>query len=189
MTLNTMKDLREEVTARLKETLDGREIDMMEPPKTRVPHMLGITDLGEQHDPQNEEGTLLDVGHPFWQRYDADIMTKAQVTEKIVTAIKTLKEDNIFQMTLPYGESGDVYYIEVDDSKLKKNSNTTNNRYSNTNKNNSNTLLETECRECYSSITAAPILDLSNGSYYIKFLFDCDNCDFTEMYGTNLVRM
>lgn len=160
--VNTMADLREEVASRLRNSMHGREIDMMESVKPRVPHMLGITPLGKIHDPQNEEMTLMDTRHPFWQEYEEDISTKNQVMEKIETAIRSLKEDNIFRMNYPYGEEAEVIYIEVD--KLQQMDST----------------MKTTCAECGAILTAQPNL-VEDGDYYtLTFSLDCDVCDFNK---------
>jgi hypothetical protein len=168
--VNTMADLREEVASRLRNSMHGREIDMMESVKPRVPHMLGITPLGKVHDPNNEEMTLLDTKHPFWQDYEGDVRTKNQVMEKIETAIRSLKEDNIFRMTYPYGEEAEVIYVEVD--KLQPTAND----------------MKTTCAECGSILTAQPNLSQDRGHYYLKFSIDCPDCDFSAVFEQNLVR-
>jgi hypothetical protein len=163
--MNTMRDLRATVAERLKETLDGSEIDMMDTVKPRVPHMLGVTELGEPHDPTNESGTLLDSQHEFWQEYEEDIETRGQVKQKIETAIRSLKDDDIFRMTHPYGEEADIVYIEVDDISADS------------------SLIQTECRVCGSRVTTEPDLRLIRGSYHIAFHIDCNECGESETIG------
>lgn len=168
--VNTMADLREEVASRLRNSMHGREIDMMETVKPRVPHMLGITPLGKVHDPKNEEMTLLDTKHPFWQDYEEDVRTKNQVMEKIETAIRSLKEDNIFRMNYPYGEEAEVIYVEVE--KLQPTAND----------------MKTSCKECGTILTAQPNLTQDRGHYYLKFSIDCPDCEFAGVYEQNLHR-
>ena len=168
--VNTMADLREEVASRLRNSMHGREIDMMETVKPRVPHMLGITPLNKVHDPKNEEMTLLDTKHPFWQDYEEDIRTKNQVMEKIETALRSLKEDNIFRMTYPYGEEADVIYVEVE--KLQPTAND----------------MKTSCVECGTILTAQPNLSQEGNHYILKFSIDCPDCEFSGLYEQNLIR-
>ena len=77
--MNTMEDLRREVASRMRASLHGREIDMVEQVTPELPHMLGITPLNKIHDPKNEEMTLLDPQHHFWQQYEDDPMEKVRV--------------------------------------------------------------------------------------------------------------
>lgn len=169
--VNTMADLREEVASRLRNSLHGREIDMMETVKPRVPHMLGITPLGKIHDPENETMTLMDTRHPFWQEYEEDIETNNQVMEKIQTAIRSLKEDNIFRMTYPYGEEAEVIYVEVE--KIQPSSNS----------------MKTTCAECGAILSAQPDLIQSDGYYNLRVSVDCDKCDFSRVLEQNLQRL
>lgn len=169
--VNTMADLREEVASRLRNSMHGREIDMMESVKPHVPHMLGITPLGKIHDPQNEEMTLLDTKHQFWQDYEEPVTTKNKVMEKIQTAIRSLKEDDIFRMNYPYGEEAEVIYVEVE--KLHPSSNT----------------IKTTCAECGAIISTQPDLVEQNGHYRMRFSLDCHKCDFSRMLEQNPQRL
>jgi hypothetical protein len=167
--VNTMEDLREEVATRLRNTLHGREIDMMES-TPRLPHMLGITPIGDIHDPNNEEMSLLDTQHPFWQDYEEDVKTANAVTKKIETAIRSLKEDGIFTITHPYGEEADIMYCEVE--KIQSH----------------NTNITTTCVDCGTLLTTRPNLALDSGHYYIKFSLDCDECDFSRTVKRRMTR-
>lgn len=169
--VNTMENLREEVASRLRNSMHGREIDMMESVKPRVPHMLGITPLGKIHDPKNEEMTLMDTKHPFWQEYEEDIRTKNQAMEKIETAIRSLKEDDIFRMTYPYGEEAEVIYVECE--KLQATGND----------------MKTTCAECGAILTAQPDLVENSGYYHLRFSLDCDKCDFSRTLEQKLLRL
>lgn len=168
--VNTMADLRAEVASRLRNSLHGREIDKMQGVDPELPHMLGITPLNKVHDPMNEEMTVLDTKHQFWQEYEEDITTAAQVEEKIETAIRSLKEDGVFRMTYPYGEEAEIVYVEVD--KLNNRSNS----------------MKTSCKECGNRVTTAPSLELIRGSYHLTFSVDCPECDFSGNYTRNLIR-
>jgi hypothetical protein len=163
--VNTMEDLRREVASRLRNSLHGREIDMMEH-KPRLPHMLGVTPLREVHDPNNEEMTLLDTKHPFWQDFEGDARTRSQVTEKIETAIRSLREDDIFRMTYPYGQEADIIYVEVDP--LTESSS-----------------WEADCHACNSTLSAEPSLERTAFTYTLKFNASCD-CGFEKTYKTVL---
>jgi hypothetical protein len=168
--VNTMEDLRHEVASRLRNSLHGREIDMMEGVKPRLPHMLGITPLGKVHDPKNEEMTILDTSHPFWTDYEDDVRTKNKLMEKVQTAIRSLKEDDIFRMTHPYGEEADVIYVEVDKVQPTDNS------------------MKTSCKECGTTLSADPLLNEGRGTYHLSFSLDCPECDFSGIYEQSLVR-
>lgn len=168
--VNTMADLREEVASRLRNNLHGKEIDMMESVPPRTPHMLGITPLGKLHDPDNERDSLMDSGHQFWQHYEEDIRTKNAVTEKIETAIRSLKEDNIFQMTYPYGEEADIIYCEVE--KLHSDTNS----------------MKTSCKDCGALLSAQPDLVEEGGHYHLSVSIDCPKCEFSGVYKQGLIR-
>lgn len=168
--VNTMADLRQEIATRLRNSLHGREIDTMDTVTPRVPHMLGVTPLGKVHDPNNEEMTLMDTQHPFWQEYEEDIRTKNKLMEKIETAIRSLKEDNIFKITYPYGEEADIMYCEVE-------------KLSSTNND-----IKTTCKECGALLTTQPDLVENDGYYHLSFSIDCPECEFAASLKRKLIR-
>ena len=112
MSVNTMADLRRQVALRLSNALHGRTIE--DETDVELPHMLGITPLGEMHEPKNEERTLLDPSFPFWDDYERDIDTLNKAREEIEKAIRLLREDGTFTKMYPF-EDEDVVYIEVDE--------------------------------------------------------------------------
>lgn len=160
--MNTMKDLREEVAIRMRTALHGREIDMVEEIRPELPHMLGITPLQKVHDPTNEYGTLLDPRHHFWQSYEEDVTTKREASEKIQTAIYSLKEDELFRKTYPYGEEAEVVYVEVETPSTDGNN------------------MKITCEECDTRITTQPNLLQDSGHYSLNFSLDCPNCEFSK---------
>lgn len=166
--VNTMEDLRREVATRLRNTLHGREIDMIEHKKPRLPHMLGITPIGKIHDPQNEEMTLLDARHQFWSEYEKPISDKA-ARQELETAVRSLREDDIFRMTYPYGEEAEVVYCEVDELTTDDN-------------------IQTSCQECGANLDAQPDLVHNSSSYYISVSLDCDECGFSGTFKRKLLR-
>ena len=170
---NTMSDLREVVSSRMRNALHGREIDMIESTKPRIPHMLGVTPLGNPHDVTNEDGTLLDPQSAFWQSYEPSVQTRRDVEQEIETAIRSLKKSGVFRMEYPYDEDAGIVYIEVDSMRQ-------------TNR----TLLEgeTECVNCGSKTTAQPTLVQTNNAYNISVSVECENCDFSGEFETPLVR-
>lgn len=156
----------------MRAALHGREIDMVEQVKPRLPHMLGITPLGKVHDPNNEEMTLLDPQHHFWNEYEEDITTKRATAEKIQTAIHSLKKDDLFRMTYPHGEEAEIVYIEVEKPSVTE-----------------ETTIQTSCKNCSHDLTAQPNLLLDNGRYYLRFSLDCPDCDFSRVLQENLQRL
>ncbi len=171
--MNTMEDLRREVASRMRASLHGREIDMVEQVTPELPHMLGITPLNKIHDPKNEEMTLLDPQHHFWQQYEEDIDTKNKAADKLHTAIHSLREDGLFTMTYPHGEEAEIVYVEVERPSIVQNT----------------TTLQTSCNNCNRDITAHPNLLLDSGSYYLRFSLDCDECDFSRTLERGLHRV
>jgi len=169
--VNTMADLRREVAVRLRNSLHGREIDMMESVKPTLPHMLGITPVGKEHDPDNEEMTLLDTRHEFWQDYVEEVLSERTAKEKIETAVRSLKEEGTFRMTYPYGEEAEVVYVEVDDVVSEE------------------TPLSADCAECGSVTTAVPRLTNKGSTYALRVSVSCDECGFSATYDANMVRI
>lgn len=158
-----MADLRREVASRLRNALHGREIDIMKN-RVEVPHMLGVTPIGKIHDPQNEEMTLLDTKHQFWQDYDGDTETKSAIMEEIETAIRSLRKDDTFRMTYPYGEEAEVTYVEVDELRSKEKQ-------------------TTKCAECGENIPYSLELEnLGDTAYAARFHLDCPSCDFSGTF-------
>jgi hypothetical protein len=132
--------------------------------------MLGITPLGKIHDPNNEEMTLLDPSHNFWDEYEEPVTTKNATTEKIESAVRSLKEDDIFRMTYPYGEEADIIYCEVDEIS------------------NSDISMKTSCEKCETVIETQPILSRKGRHYHLKFSLDCPECEFSTTVAEHLQR-
>lgn len=173
--MNTMADLREECAIRMRKALHGREIDTLENP-VHTPHMLDITPIGAIHTHKVEEGTIMDPEHQFWQDFEEEVRTRGKARRKIESAIRSLRKDDIFRMTYPYGEEADIVYCEVDEMG-----------------NRGSTLLPTECHECGESIEVPLELDYNEGfdgrgNYSLKVRVDCPHCDFTRYMRSNLTR-
>lgn len=170
---NDMEDLRREVQRRLYETLHGKEIDMMEGVTPHIPHMLGITSLNAIHTHHSEEGTLLDPSSDFWENYEEDIETKSAAARKIQTAIRSLKDDGLFEMTWPYGKEADIAYCEVEPVDNQD----------------TDILIESPCPECGEILDPEPSLNITTGSGHLKLSVKCDECQFTATYGTAIYRL
>lgn len=175
MSQNNMADLRREVARRLNKTLDGKTVDMMEGVTPRLPHMIGATPLDKVVDPQDFSDTLIDPSHKFWDNYYRDISTEGKATEELITAIETLREQDLFRMVRPYGTEGGIIYCEVDDPDQYKVMPDPNQYH-------------TTCKSCGETAYASPNLVLTNGHYHLKFTIDCEYCDFTSTFERNLIR-
>jgi len=165
---NTMADLRREVARRLRETLHGREIDTMEKGMPKLPHMLGIVTIGAISTPEAVTGSLLDCDHQFWETYYEDVNTDGKAKREVESAVRSLKEDDIFHVNTPYGEDAGIWYCEVgtvDDSP---------------------NLMRTQCAECGAMVTTEPDLIQQYGRYMLNFEIACDDCDFERTVGTPL---
>lgn len=106
-----MSDLEAEMANRLRTVLHEETVDT-ETVEPQFAHMLGITDLGNVHDPTNEDGTILDPSHLFWEEYEEPVKTKNKVNWKIEEALHGLRKDGILRV-----ESVDdsTLYVEVDE--------------------------------------------------------------------------
>lgn len=165
---NTMADLRQECAARLREALHGREIDTLEN-DIEIPHMLGIAPIGTIPTDKVEEGTLLDPAHEFWTDYEEEVRTSGKAHRKVESAIRSLRKDDIFRMTYPYGEEADIVYCEVDEMAES-----------------GDALLTTECASCEETVEAPLSLELSNGYsdgglYKLVVDVDCPHCGFERL--------
>lgn len=160
-----MDDLRREVAKRLRISLHDRTL----PKNTKLPKMLGITPHNKIHDPNNEDGTILDISHPFWEDYHKNIRTYSEVEGEVYSAIDSLKDDGIFRLT----EDGDEYYCEVDMVKEQTNF----------------MKLHTTCKECGADLYTSPNLDQDSGYYNLMFSMNCPNCEFSGVYETHLNRL
>lgn len=167
---NTMADLRREVAKRLRETLHGREIDTMEKGMPELPHMLGIVTIGAISTPEAIKGSLLDCNHEFWDAYYEKVNTRGKAEKEIESAIRSLKEDNIFQVSTPYGEEAGIWYCEVSDIDESPNR------------------MVTVCSNCGESISTEPELKHRNGYYVLEFSLNCSECDFSEVYENLVTR-
>lgn len=161
MTENTMADLRRECAKRLRRTLHGREIDMLEE-SIETAHMLGIVPIGTITTPEVEKGTLLDPKHEFWEKFQEDVNTKSGVIQHVESAIRSLQKDGIFRMTHPYGEEADIVYCEVDKMDGA-----------------GDVLLPTECAECNNTIDVPLSLNYDE-EYTLDFTIECPHCDFEK---------
>jgi hypothetical protein len=175
-TQRTMADLREYVGRQMRDALHGKEIDMMQSVPPRLPHMLGLLDIGEVVGPTHIDDSILDSRHEFWDNYYKEVNTRNKAEEEVISAIESLKADGLFRMSYPYSEEGGIIYVEVDDP----------DQYSvRTGGNNSVT---TPCKECGHTLRTAPQLVLYNGYYHLKFSLECDECGFTGNYARKLIR-
>lgn len=165
-----MADLREECAIRMRQALHGREIDTLDK-SVSTPHMLGITPIGAIHTHKVEEGTLLDPDHQFWQDFEEEVNTSGKARRKIESAIRSLRKDDIFRMTYPYGEEADIVYCEIDEMG-----------------NRGSTLLPTECHGCGESIEVPLSMNYEGGSYGLQVDVDCPHCDFSRLMEGRLSR-
>lgn len=165
--MNTMDDLRQEVATRMRNAMHGREIDMFTE-RAEVPHMLGITPLGKTHDPRNEEQSLLDPSHHFWDEYHKDVQTMNKVNEEIQTAIRSLKKDDVFRMTYPYGEEAEIVYVEVDELGRET---------------------DVPCLQCDSMKTdVTRKVEQSGNTYSSTLRVSCNECSFSGSFENRFVR-
>jgi hypothetical protein len=175
-THKTMKDLREYVGGRLRDALHGKEVDMMQPVKPRLEHMLGLVEIGEVMDPSDIDGSILDSRHEFWDDYYETVNTRNEAQEQVISAVEGLETDGLFEMSYPYGEEAGIIYVEVEDP----------NQY-NMQTDGDNTM-KTSCKSCGHTLLTPPRLMLYNGYYYLKFSLDCENCGFTGSYRAELIK-
>ena len=175
-TMKTMEDLREEVAERMRDSIHGREIDMLEN-DVIIAHMLGITEIGEEHNTVDEEGTLLDREHPFWDAWHDDVNSSYTAMKLIESAIRSLREEGVFTMTHPYGEDADIVIPEI--SEVSNNS----------------LLGMVNCAKCgepvYPSLSVSPLSrsDSSKiGSYGMDMMITCDSCGFSGLFRSNMTR-
>lgn len=167
---NTMADLRREVARRLRETLHGREIDTMEKGMPELPHMLGIVTIGAISTNKATKGSLLDCDHEFWDSYYETVKTDSKAEQEIESAMRSLKDDNIFRVSTPYGEEAGIWYCEVGDIDEKPNR------------------MVTVCTDCGASIPTEPELTHTYGRYSLVFNLDCPECDFSAKLGNKLIK-
>jgi hypothetical protein len=141
----------------------------MEKGMPELPHMLGIVTIGAIPTDKATKGSLLDPDHQFWETYYEDVTTKGKAQRKIESAVRSLKEDNIFQVNTPYGEDAGIWYCEVgtvDDSP---------------------NLMRTECLNCGESLSTEPNLTVQvHGKYSLNFEISCESCGFNETFGAPL---
>jgi hypothetical protein len=173
--MNTMADLRRECATRLRETVHGREIDMFEN-TVEIEHMLGIVPIGVHSNHEVEQGTILDPDHDFWTDYEETVRTRNAVTQRIESAIRSLKKDDIFTMTHPYGEAADIVYCEVEELGEQ-----------------SDLMLPTRCHSCSNEIAAPIELEYTEGysgggSYDLSVNIDCPHCEFSRSLSGSLQR-
>jgi hypothetical protein len=96
--MNTKIDLEQAVASRLKQSVDGKSIDTTKPVKLHLPHLIGVTDLYDVHDPENEEGTLIDSSHEFWKEYSKPVRTRNAAISEIVDVMHDLSESGHFDV-------------------------------------------------------------------------------------------
>lgn len=168
-TMNTMEDLRKEVASLMRETIHGREIDTLEN-TVEVPHMIGVTPIGESHSPENERGTILDPSHEFWEEWHDDIVTVTVAGAKVETAIRSLADDGIFENTYPYGKSADIIIPKIDRVE------------------NMTVDVSTACLECGEEVIPSLSVEDSASTYELQLSVSCADCGYSGLYSTNFVR-
>lgn len=109
---NRLSDLRVEVADRMREAMHGKLLDEGEDPP-ELPHMIGVTELDEAHQPSNEEGTILDPTHEFWNDYYKEVDTMRHTYGEVKTAIETLGKDGTFEKIYPDPDK-DKVYVRID---------------------------------------------------------------------------
>lgn len=174
-----MKDLCNLVGNRMHIALDGKEIDMSQNVKPTLEHMLGITSIGEIHDPKDEEGTLLDPTIEFWEQYNKNkneqsrVETRREVREKVETAVRLLQEDDLVNMRVPYGENSDLVYVSVDDEM----------------RNTGGVRRSTECIECGARAQFSKDVErVGDSGYREVMIVVCNNCGFEQVYESRLSK-
>lgn len=165
MSENTMYDLREKIVRRLRETLHERTV----PSDLPVEKMLGITDIDNVHFPKNETGTLLDPQSDFWKNYESTVSTRNAAVGEINAVIQLLSNEGTLDIQ---SVDSDTVYVEVDSEPIDD----------------STSMIETSCKECGSQIPTEPDLGLIGGHYYLRFLLDCPNCEFSNTYERKMTR-
>jgi len=171
----TMYDLRVTVAERLRDTLHGKTVDMMQPVKPRLPHMLGFVEIGAVVDPNMIDGSLADPSHEFWDTYYEEVRTRNAVEDELITAIESLKETGHFRMVYPHGEDAGIVYVEVDcpsDEQTPV----------------SEEQFTTTCSNCDAPLLATPSLVLHGDSYYVKASIECDECEYAQTVSRRLTR-
>lgn len=148
----------------LKETLDGREIDMMHH-EIETPHMIGVSPIGSSHSRSNEHDTILDPQHSFWEKASQNPSSRREIREKVERSIRILKEKDVFRVLYPYGEEAEVVYTEVDGPP------------------------GVECAECGSTETySRDRIECIGESYAYVFRIDCLSCDYDGVFERPLSR-
>jgi hypothetical protein len=164
-----MNDLRTEVAIRLRETLDGKEVDMLED-DILIEHMLGIAPLGDPVSESDTDNTLLDKNATFWQRWHDTIHTEYDIRKKISSTIKSLMEDGILNISYPYGKDAEIAFIEVNwpsDSSVS---------------------IHTTCNNCESIVDASLSLGPVKNSYNMVVEVACENCGKDSVYESHMTR-
>jgi hypothetical protein len=168
--MNDMSDLREEVAVRMRQTLHGKEIDMFDA-DVRIPQMLGIVPIGNTSSSEDEEHTLLDPSHEFWDDYHDDVESVYDVYEKVRTAIESLEEDGILRITYPHGKEAEIAYVEVDEIGRNAPLATT-----------------TDCADCDESIKPEITIRESGGYYFLRMNLSCE-CGYSTIQEMKFTRV
>jgi len=175
-----MRDLQDVVAEHIYQTMHGREINDARLGPVLVPHMLGITPIGKEHNEENETGTILDPDHEFWQAYIEDIDSHKMALAKIITAIKLLKDHDKLNITYPDGEDGDIMYIEVE----PPNEDIMPPAFAEPQP----PVIPAECVNCGQTATARVRLVPSMSGYNARYSVYCSACETTGVYSAPLTR-
>jgi len=165
---NTMEDLRDAIAQRMKDAIHGREFDTVDGSMPKTPHMLGVIPTGAISTPEAEKGSILDPAHEFWSTYEKDIETRGGVKREVETAIQSLADDDVLEMTMPHGEDAGIYYVEVDYNQNERQS------------------LDVACEECGSFAPVTERIKQNSGHYWFEFEVDCAECTFDTTVRTAL---
>lgn len=165
-----MQDLRREIVSRMKKTIHGKQLDMFRY-DVELPHMVGVTPVGETHFTPNEDGTILDPRHEFWESYYTTVTTERSVRDEMEAAIRSLKADGTLKITWPYTEEAEIAYVEVNDVPELRG------------------ISQTECVECEANIDTELDVVRKHNQYYIQTTIDCPECEFSGVYVSRMQRL
>ena len=168
-----MADLREEVASRLRDSIHGREIDSMEDGMPRLPHMLGVVNIGDYPKPKDIDGSILDPNHEFWNSYYESVDTRSGVEREVESAIRSLESDGTLEMSTPYGEEAGIWYCEIEELDQEEASSVPQG-------------IETKCIECNERANVSTDIQLLYDHYRLTFTVDCESCDFSDTFGYRL---
>ena len=104
--------LQEAVRERLYETLNGVRVDGLEERDPSLEEMLGVSELGEEPEGVDYEGTLFDINNTVWL-HESGVEERSDIEERIEKTLRQLATKGVFETDVVKMKAGTPAVMQV----------------------------------------------------------------------------